>query len=244
MLEQVTAQNGDASRRAIAVHRQLILPVASLLAVAAAVLLGLMLINGQRLDDQDKQGSIATMQEGIDERADQLDRVVKDYAWWNEAVEAIQLRRDRDWAEARLGAYLYGTHAYDWAFVVAPDGSTFHAAFRGEVVAKDVTSALGNQLWRKLVDAATAAVKDGEPYSVHAFLPMRNGGLGIGSAAAIMPETSWSDAHPVGAPFVLVVVRSLEANWFAELTRALNISGLASCPRCGPHTRRGELVTG
>ncbi len=178
------------------------------------------------------------MQEGIDERADQLDRVVKDYAWWNEAVEAIQLRRDRDWAEARLGAYLYGTHAYDWAFVVAPDGSTFHAAFRGEVVAKDVTSALGNQLWRKLVDDATAAVKDGEPYSVHAFLPMRDGGLGIGSAAAIMPETSWTEPQPAGAPFVLVVVRSLEANWFSELATALDMRDLNFVPtgvRLGRH---------
>ena len=93
------------------------------------------------------------MREGLDERAGQLDRVVKDYAWWNEAVEAIQLRQDRAWAEARLGSYLYGTHEYDWAFVIAPDGSTFFAALEGETVEDDITTALGNELWRPLVAA-------------------------------------------------------------------------------------------
>ena len=238
MHEQVIGPHGGASRRAIAVHRQLILPVASLLAVAAAVLLALMLINAQVLDDKAKVQSLGAMQAGIDERADQLDRVVKDYAWWNEAVEEIQNNRSRDWAEARLGAYLYGTHEYDWAFVVAPDGSTFHAADRGEwrtdsyaaihgdTIGEDIGSALGDDLWRKLVERALTSIVNGEPMAVHTYLRMRDGGLGIGSAAAIMPETSWDKAPPLGQPYVLVVVRSLGAEWFSELAGALDIAGL------------------
>ena len=105
------------------------------------------------------------MREGLSERAGQLDRVVKDYAWWNEAVEAIQLRQDRAWAEARLGSYLYGTHEYDWAFVIAPDGSTFHAALEGETVAEDITAALGNEHWRLLVEQSRAAIIADEPYA-------------------------------------------------------------------------------
>ena len=45
MLEKVNATNGDASRRAVAIHRQLILPVAVLLVLAAVALAGLMLFN-------------------------------------------------------------------------------------------------------------------------------------------------------------------------------------------------------
>jgi sensor domain CHASE-containing protein len=170
MLEKVTAPNGVASRRAIAIHRQLILPVAVLLAIAAGVLAALMHFNADALDSREQQASIDAMREGLDERARQLDRVVKDYAWWNEAVEAIQLRRDRAWAEARLGSYLYGTHEYDWAFVIAPDGSTFHAALEGDTVADDIGAALGNEQWRPLVERSRVAVTGGE-----AVFPVRAG---------------------------------------------------------------------
>ncbi len=244
MHEQVIGQHGGALRRAIAVHRQLILPVASLLAVATAVLVALMLINAQWLDSKAKEASIGAMRAGIDERASQLDRVVKDYAWWNEAVDAIQVRNDREWAEARLGAYLYGTHEYDWAFVVAPDGSTFHAAYQGDTVAEDIGGALGDGLWHRLVDQALAAVSKGEPMAVHGFLRMRDGAMGIGSAAAIMPETSWTGAPPPGAPYVLVVVRQLSPTWFSELANALEIGEPTFEPmdrptRSTPATRDG-----
>lgn len=226
MHEQVIGQHGDASRRAIALHRELILPVASLLMVAAAVLFGLMLINAYRLDFKAKDASIRAMEAGIDERADQLDRVVKDYAWWNEAFEEVGQRQNRDWAEARLGAYLYGTHEYDWAFVVGPDGSTFHAAFQGEAVARAIDSALSDELWHSLVGQARAAVQAGEPMAVHAFLRMQDGYTGIGSAAAILPERGWTGSPPGGTPYVLVVVRELNADWFAELAGALDIEKL------------------
>ena len=116
------------------------------------------------------KASIDAMREGLNERAGQLDRVVKDYAWWNEAVEAIQLRQDRAWAEARLGSYLYGTHEYDWAFVIAPDGATFHAALEGETVGEDITAALGNEHWRLLVEQSRAAIIADEPYHMHAYV--------------------------------------------------------------------------
>ena len=134
MQEQVIGQHGDASRRAIALHRELVLPVASLLIVAAAVLLALMLINAHWLDAKAKEESVGAMEAGLDERAGQLDRVVKDYAWWDEAVQKVQVEQDRDWAQARLGTYLFGTHEYDWAFVVAPGGATFHAAYQGDTI--------------------------------------------------------------------------------------------------------------
>ena len=227
MLEKVTASNGVASRRAIAIHRQLILPVAVLVAIAAGVLAALMQFNAGVLDNRAQKASIDAMREGLNEHAGQLDRVVKDYAWWNEAVEAIQLRQDRAWAEARLGSYLYGTHEYDWAFVIAPDGSTFHAALEGKTVGEDITTALGNERWRPLVEQSRAAIAGNEPQAVHAYMPMREGQLGIVSATAIVAEHSWSGDRPTGTPYVLVVVRSLTLEWLAELAGALNLGGLS-----------------
>ena len=226
MLEKVTATNGVASRRAIAIHRQLILPVAMLLVIAAGVLAALMHFNAGVLDSRAQKASIDAMREGLDERARQLDRVVKDYAWWNEAVDAIQLRQDRAWAEARLGSYLYGTHEYDWAFVIAPDGSTFHAALEGEAVSDDVTTALGNEGWRPLVEQGRAAVAGNEPQAVHAYRadarrPARHR-LGDGDHG----RGQLAGRAPVGPPYVLVVVRSLTLDWLSELAGALNLGDL------------------
>jgi sensor domain CHASE-containing protein len=111
MLGTVVAKTGDASRRAMAIHRQQILPIAWLLVLAAASLAGLMLFAAVTLDARTREESIEAVRAGLNERADQLDRVFKDYGWWNEAVQAIQVAHDRDWAIARLGPYLYGTHA-------------------------------------------------------------------------------------------------------------------------------------
>ena len=227
MVDKVTVPSGSASRRAIAIHRQLILPVAVLLLIAAGVLAALMHFNAGALDSREQQASVDAMREGLDERARQLDRVVKDYAWWNEAVEAIQLRRDRAWAEARLGSYLYGTHEYDWAFVIAPDDTTFHAALEGETMAEDIGSALGNDQWRALVARSRIALTDNEPHAVHAYIPMRDDRLGIISATAILAEHSWAGPRPEGVPFVLVVVRSLTVEWLRELAGALSLGDLS-----------------
>ena len=224
-LGKVIGRNGDASRRAVALHRQVILPVAVLLLLAGTALAGLMLFNARAQDEIARDASILAMHEGIGQRARQLDRVVKDYAWWNEAVEAIQLRQDHAWAEARLGYYLQGTHKYDWAFVVAPDDSTFFAALEGETVGDDISTALGNETWRPLV-AAGRATPEQEPEAVHAFLPMRDGQLGIASVTAITAETSWAGERTAGPRFVLVVIRSLSPEWLEELARALHLTDL------------------
>jgi diguanylate cyclase (GGDEF)-like protein/PAS domain S-box-containing protein len=235
MLGTVVAKTGDASRRAMAIHRQQILPIAWLLVLAAASLAGLMLFAAVTLDARTREESIEAVRAGLNERADQLDRVVKDYAWWNEAVQAIQVAHDRDWAIARLGPYLYGTHAYDWAFVVAPDDSTFFAAFQGEPQAQNMAAALGNERWRPLVAKARTAIRtieNGklEPLAVNGFLPMHSGQLGIASATVILPETSWDQAPPPGAPYVLIVVRQLNGDWLEELVNALGLEDVQFSP--------------
>ncbi len=85
------------------------------------------------------------------------------------------------------GLLPHGTHKYDWAFVIAPDDATFFAALEGEPVKDDISTALGNETWRLLVAAGRATPAD-EPEAVHAFLPMRDGQLGIASVTAITAE--------------------------------------------------------
>ena len=227
MMEQSAAPHVDNARRAIAVDRAVFFVLAGALVFGVGVLAALMLFNARALDSRTQEASIDVMREGLSERAGQLDRVVKDYAWWNEAVEAIQLRQDRAWAEARLGSYLYGTHEYDWAFVIAPDGSTFHAAKEGETVADNIATALGNERWRPVVEQSRAAITSDEPQAVHAYIPMRAGRLGIMSATAIVAQHGWTGDRPSGTPYVLVVVRSLSLEWLSELAGALDFGDLS-----------------
>ena len=152
-------------------------------------------------------------------------------------AQQVQVAHDRDWAAARLGSYLYGTHAYDWAFVVAPDDATFFAAFRGEAKPLGMAEALANERWRPLVARARTAISSiengkREPLAVNGIVPMRDGQLGIASATVILPETSWDKAAPPGSPYVLVVVRELNGAWLSELVEALHLQDV----RFGPST--------
>ena len=226
MQDKVSAANSTASRRAIAIHRQLLLPVAVLLLISAGVLAALMQFNAGKLDRAAAEDAAKVIEEALDVRARQLDRVVKDYAWWNEAVISIQIERDLAWAEDRLGAVLFGTHAYDLAFVVAPDDTTFYASRNGEPTTSGIAAALGNDHWRSLVALARAAVVGVEPQAVHTYAPMTGGRIGVMSATAIVPEATWVGPRPAGAPFVLLVVRSLSAEWLGELAGALKIARL------------------
>ena len=74
MLGTVNAKTGDASRRAVAIHRQQILPIAWLLVLAAASLAALMLFAAITLDASMRKESINAMRAGLNERADQLAR--------------------------------------------------------------------------------------------------------------------------------------------------------------------------
>ena len=227
MLGTVDAKTGDAGRRAMAIHRQQILPIAWLLVLAAACLAGLMLFTAIMLDARTRVESIDAMRAGLNERKDQLDRVVKDYAWWNEAVEAIQIAHDRDWAAARLGPYLYGTHAYDWAFVIAPDNSMFFAGYKGEPHPQSMAEALANERWRPLVARARAAIQTIEndklePLAVNTFLPMHDGQLGIASATVILPETSGTSRRRWARPMCWSSCAA-ERRVAEELVRALRI---------------------
>jgi diguanylate cyclase (GGDEF)-like protein/PAS domain S-box-containing protein len=201
-----------------------ILPVALLLVLAAAVIVGLMLFNARTQDEIARQASIDTMRTGIVERGRQLNRVVKDYAYWSEAAEAIQIRRDQAWAEERLGYYLHETHGYDWVFVIAPDDATFYAAYQGEQTDQIVSQALAGELWRALAARGRQTSLE-EPEASYAFLPIP-GGVGIASVAAITPEASWEGPRPAGERYLLLVVRQLTPELLAELARALKLSDL------------------
>jgi sensor domain CHASE-containing protein len=226
MMEQLAAEHDAVVRRAITVQLRWFAALIGVPVLAVVVAAVLMLMNARTLDRAAERHAVNVVAEALDVRARQLDRVVKDYAWSNETVEAIQQRHDREWADASFGSDLYGTHAYDFAFVVAPDGSTFYAAHEGETVADDIAQALGDDLWRSLVERSRSAVDDSEPEAMHAYTPMREGRLGIISAAAILPKDSWTGDHPEGAPYVLVVVRSLIPKLLSELTGALGLSDL------------------
>ena len=91
MLKALTLSTHAASRRALALHRQVIMPVAALLLLTVLVLGVLMVVNAATEDDKARHASLETMQASIDVRVHQLDNVVADYALWNEAVQEVQL---------------------------------------------------------------------------------------------------------------------------------------------------------
>ena len=224
MLKALTLSTHAASQRAMALHRQVIMPVAALLVLTVVVLGVLMVVNAATEDDKARRASLETMQASIDVRVRQLDNVVADYALWNEAVQEVQLNRNREWANRRLGHYLNESHGYEWAFVVDPEYGTFMAAEQGEPIGQDVATALGHEDWRGLVELGRE-VDPEAPVAHHAFLQVP-GGYGLASAMAIVPEDSWEGVPPEGGRYVLLVIRNLDPAWLHEVAEALRLSEL------------------
>ena len=239
MLEKVTATNGVASRRAIAIHRQLILPVAVLGVIAAGVLAALMLFNARVLDDRAQQASISAIHEGISERAGQLDRVVKDYAWWNEAVEAVQLRQDQ-LGRGALGLPISMARTNmtgrSWSRRTARPSTRRSRAKRSRRTSRPRSATSTGGSWsRRAAPPCSMASRS----AMHAFLPMRDGGLGIASAGASRRRPSWPGPPPGGQALRAVRRPQPDGGWLQELASALDLEGFQARPLRPTSSRRG-----
>lgn len=222
------ARRGLAETKAVAragvLHRQVVLPMATVLVLAAVCVAALMLFAASAQDEAARTASLETMREGLRTRAAQLGRVVKDYAYWTEAAEAVQRNKDRDWADERLGYYLNETHGYDWVFVIAPDDTSFYAAYKGAATDREASALLGHDLWRVMTSRARAQAS-AMPEPISAYVPLPDG-YGIASVAAITPEAGYEGEPFRGPRYTLMVIRKLEPRLLSELSQAMGLTGM------------------
>lgn len=173
--------------------RNVFLPIALLVALVMATLVGLLWLGAERQDRTAQAHSIELVRHIVNDTMDDLARQSKDYAWWNEAVRHLVLRLDSQWAHNNVGPYIYDNFGYEFSFVIGSDGRTLHATIDGEAVAADAFAVLQHGLESLVVatvegsapyepKAATGLLTDGTfpvAVAVSIVLPEKEGDLDV-----------------------------------------------------------------
>src|ERR671911_10326 len=84
-----------------------IVPIAALVALAMGVVVAFIWFSAATQDRIAFEKSVEAVQTAIQRRHGAIGAHVTDYAWWNDAVEHLDLALDEAWADVNVGAYQY-----------------------------------------------------------------------------------------------------------------------------------------
>ena len=87
--------------------RQVIVPIAVLVAVAMSVVVGFIWFSAKNQDGIALRQSIEGVRDAISAQTDQVGVEAKDYSWWTDAVRNLDLAFDPEWADTNIGSYIY-----------------------------------------------------------------------------------------------------------------------------------------
>lgn len=208
---------------------RLLLPIGAL--IALTLLVGGIFIwySARTQDVLARELSERAVDETIQSRATQLGRVVKDYAWWNDAVRYLDLEPDPAWAEVNIGGYVHDTHGYQLSLVIGRDNEVTYASLAdGE---ESITIPEGTELPPGLMTllSRTRASSESDPEFASGIIALGDN-LAIAAVCALTPEEDGSIVVPDGPRAVLVFVRLLDDAFLGDLDSLFNLNGLEVYP--------------
>jgi sensor domain CHASE-containing protein len=109
-----------------------IVPIAALVALAMGVVVAFIWFSASTQDRIAFEKSVEAVQTAIERRQGAIGANVTDYAWWNDAVEHLDLSLDEAWADINIGAYQYETYEIELSLVVDRSNRTIFVRLDGE----------------------------------------------------------------------------------------------------------------
>ncbi|MGH6915746.1 MAG: CHASE4 domain-containing protein, partial [Geminicoccales bacterium] len=111
---------------------QVAVPVLTLLAAAMLAVVAFVSYSAARQGQNALAQSTQATRGAIGMKVQEVARTAQDYAWWNDAVDHLDLDFDLAWADSNVGRYIHDTFGYDVTFLVGRDDRTRYATFEGE----------------------------------------------------------------------------------------------------------------
>jgi diguanylate cyclase (GGDEF)-like protein/PAS domain S-box-containing protein len=203
--------------------QQVIMPIAILVAVAMAVVVGFVWFSAKTQDRIALKQSIESVDNTIERKVQQIGLVAKDYAWWNDTVKHMVLSLDLKWADLGIGFYVYENHGYEMSFVVDGQNRTIYASNQDQRADLDAFATLTHGL-SKLVDAARAAPLT-KPEPAFGILTTSDGVVLVG-ACAITPEENSNLELPPGPRSVLIYAKRVDQPFLDSVAETLRVEDL------------------
>ncbi len=111
---------------------RLIAPIAALTIGALALLATIAMFLTDRFDATASLREQHVVEHGFNRLIGEQDEVVATQVQWDEAVRALDHRRDLNWADFNIGNYLATFHGFTHSFVVDGTDQAFYASVNGE----------------------------------------------------------------------------------------------------------------
>jgi sensor domain CHASE-containing protein len=99
-------------RRSKAIHT-IIIPIALLVMVSMAVVVTFIWFSAKNQDDIARNDSVKAVSGALERHLTHLERITKDFAWWNDAVENLVIAVDLEWADQGIGFYAFENYGYE-----------------------------------------------------------------------------------------------------------------------------------
>jgi diguanylate cyclase (GGDEF)-like protein/PAS domain S-box-containing protein len=205
-----------------------IVPIAALVALAMGVVVAFIWFSASTQDRIAFKKSVEAVQTAIQRRQGAIGANVTDYAWWNDAVEHLDLALDEAWADDNVGAYQHQAYEIQLSVVVDRSNRTVFARLDGEPAEIDAFQILPGGL-DELIRQARAAPTQ----AAIGVLPFRDG-LAFVAASAVTPYDPEEIQVPEGR-IVLIFAKSITQELLDAVAEPLPLTGLR-------FTRAGEAV--
>lgn len=206
-------------------------PIAILLVLLAAVTAGLMWFAVVGQDRVAREASETITGSAFDAEREALERTVRDYSSWNEAVTNLIFDFDASWATGNIAQWLDENFSIGRMFVFDPGQSPLYATLDGEPVADDAPAWRVSDL-RDLVEQVRARAND-PSVSASAYVEFADG-VYLVAASKLLLETGAAGFPAYPDKGVLILARRIDAGLLEQIKGDLQLPDLAL--RAGPPT--------
>ena len=170
-----------------------ILPIALLVAVSMAVVVGFIWFSARKQDQVALRQSVETVHDAIHRQLAKIGLAAKDYTWWDEAVANLDVALNEEWADNNVGFYIHHVHGYELSLVIDHEDQTIYEQLDGERRPDlDAFQALTPEL--HMLVARARANPGEEPQPETGLLPFGDELMLVG-ASAVTPQ---EPGPPVG----------------------------------------------
>ena len=205
---------------------RLVLPVIFMFAVGAATIFGLAIVAAWWQDTAAAVESKRMVDHALTEAKTALAVLAKDYTWWNEPITHLYVEFDADYADRDFGVFLTDQHNAAAVFLLDADGKQIYGRI-GDTTTDGGNFAADPEL-KALFEQAMAS-KPGEPVPSTGLIRFDDG-IQIAAASRFTPEAGSDEIDPSVRPGVLVILRAIDEEFLAKLSRATQIHNAAILP--------------
>lgn len=206
--------------------RGLLIPFAAVALIGSAFVAGALVLAANGQDRIAAEAESRAVHNEIERLRHQVERVVLDYSYWDQAVDNLVDNFDPAWTADNLGSYLSDVHGIDVSYVLDPDNRVTYAYAPGATGTIDPFMRFSGGL-DVLIRRAREAMPDAPPVPAVGFL--RDGNtLHIAAASALTTYETVGDRRiDRGTRWVMLFTVELNPQTITRMASQVGLRDLA-----------------